>query len=119
VLILKKKKKDTSQISNLMMHFKLLRKQEQTNTKLAERNNKIRVEINEIETKKKKLFKESVKHKVGYLKRLTRLTNPQPTGQKGGEKINKLIKMKNDNKVQGLIREYFENIHFRKSLKNG
>jgi hypothetical protein len=34
---------------------------------------KIRAEINEIETKN--LHKESMKQKVGFLKRLTRLTN--------------------------------------------
>jgi hypothetical protein len=54
-----------------MVHLKLLKKNLKTN-KWREII-KIRAEINDSETKK--LYKESMKQKVGSLKRLTRLTN--------------------------------------------
>jgi hypothetical protein len=59
---------ETSQINNLMMHLKLLDKQEQTNSK----TNRLReiIKNNEIETKK--VYKISRKEKVCFLKRLTR-----------------------------------------------
>jgi hypothetical protein len=52
------------------MHLKLLEKQEQANPKTNRRRKiiKIRAEINEIETKKKK-YKELMKQKVGSLKK--------------------------------------------------
>jgi hypothetical protein len=51
-----------------MLHLKLLEKQEQANPKTSRREIiKIRVEINEIETKK--LYKELMKRKVGSLKK--------------------------------------------------
>jgi hypothetical protein len=70
------KKSEPSQINNLMIHLKLLEKQEQTKPKASRQrdNIQIKAEINEIETKK--LCKESMKQKVSSLKRLTRLTNP-------------------------------------------
>jgi hypothetical protein len=47
------KKPETSQINNLMIHLKLLEKQEQTKPKTSRWREitKIRVELNEIETK--------------------------------------------------------------------
>jgi hypothetical protein len=52
-----------------MLHLKCLEKQEQTNSKTNRRREiiKIRAEINEIETNKK--YKESMKIKVGSLKK--------------------------------------------------
>jgi hypothetical protein len=49
------KKIERSQINDLMIHLKLLEKQEQANPKTNRRREiiKIRAEINEIETKKK------------------------------------------------------------------
>jgi hypothetical protein len=63
------KKKERSQINDLMLHLKLLEKQEQANPKTNRRREiiKIRAEINEIETKKP--YKESMKQKVGSLKK--------------------------------------------------
>jgi hypothetical protein len=54
------KKSERSQINDLMLHLKLLEKQEQANPKTSRRTEiiKIRGEINEIETKKN-LYKES------------------------------------------------------------
>jgi hypothetical protein len=48
------KKTERSQINGLMIHLKLLEKQEQANPKTSRRREiiKIRAEINEIETKK-------------------------------------------------------------------
>jgi hypothetical protein len=65
------KKTKTSQIYNLMMHLKPPEKQEQTKPKPNQI--RIRAKINEIKTK---LYKESIKQKVGSLKRLTRSINP-------------------------------------------
>jgi hypothetical protein len=55
-----------------MLHLKLLEKQEQANPKTNKRREiiKIRVEINEIETTTTtKKYKESMKQKVGSLKK--------------------------------------------------
>jgi hypothetical protein len=48
------KRTERSQINDLMLHLKLLEKQEQTNPKTSRKREiiKIRVEINEIETNK-------------------------------------------------------------------
>jgi hypothetical protein len=53
-----------------MLHLKLLEKQEQANPRTSRRREmiKIRVEINKIETIKKK-YKESMKQKAGSLKK--------------------------------------------------
>jgi geranylgeranyl pyrophosphate synthase len=62
------KKTESSQIYDLMIHLKLLEKQEQANPKKIEGEIvKIRAEINEIETKKP--YKELMKQKVGSLKK--------------------------------------------------
>jgi hypothetical protein len=61
------KKTERSQINDLMLHLKLLEKQEQANPKANRMREiiKIRAEINEIETKQKK----SMKQKVDSLKK--------------------------------------------------
>jgi hypothetical protein len=62
------KKIERSEINDLMIHLKLLGKQEQANPKTNRREIiKIRAEINEIETKK--TVKELMKQKVGSLKK--------------------------------------------------
>jgi hypothetical protein len=60
------KRTERSQINDLMLHLKLLEKQEQANPKTKRKSEiiKIRAEINEIETKK---YKELIKQKVGSL----------------------------------------------------
>jgi hypothetical protein len=60
------KKAKTSQINNLMMHLKVLEKQEQNKPNTGRWKEIIK--INEIKTK-------HTKQKVGSLKRLTKLTN--------------------------------------------
>jgi hypothetical protein len=62
------KNTETFQINNLILHLKLLEKQEQAKPKTSSRGEiiKIRTEVKETETKK---TKESVKQKVGSLKK--------------------------------------------------
>jgi hypothetical protein len=62
---------ERSQINDLMLYLKLLGKQKQANPKTSKRREiiKIRAEINEIETNKQKPYKESMKQKVGSLKK--------------------------------------------------
>jgi hypothetical protein len=64
------KKTERSQINDLMLHLKLLEKQEQAKPKTSRRREiiKISAKINEIETKKKP-YKESMKQKAGSLKK--------------------------------------------------
>jgi hypothetical protein len=60
-----------------MLHLKLLEKQEQANPKTNRIEIiKIRAEINEIETTKKKTYKELMKQKVGSLKKINRFNRP-------------------------------------------
>jgi uncharacterized protein YlxW (UPF0749 family) len=62
------KRTERSQINDIMLHLKLLEKQEQANSKTKRREIiKIRAEINEVETKKP--YKELMKQKVGSLKK--------------------------------------------------
>jgi hypothetical protein len=66
------KRTERSQINDLILHLKLLEKQEQAKPKTSRREIiKIRVKINEIETPPKK----SMKQKASSLKK-TRLTSP-------------------------------------------
>jgi hypothetical protein len=61
------KRTERSQINDLMLHLKLIEKQEQANLKTNRREIiKIKTKINEIETKK---YKESMKQKVGSVKK--------------------------------------------------
>jgi hypothetical protein len=64
------KNTERSQINDLMLHLKLLEKQEQAKPKTSRRREiiKIRAEINETEIKKK-THKESTKQKAGSLKK--------------------------------------------------
>jgi hypothetical protein len=63
------KRTERSQINVLMLHLKLLEKQERANPKTSSRREiiKIRAKINEVETKKK--YKESMKQKAVSLKK--------------------------------------------------
>jgi hypothetical protein len=63
------KRTERSQIIDLILHLKLLEKQEQAKPKSSRRTKiiKIRAKINEIETKK--TYKESTKQKAGSLKK--------------------------------------------------
>jgi hypothetical protein len=76
------KRTERSQINDLMLHLKLLEKQEQANPKTSRRTEiiKIRAKVSEIETTTTtKKYKESMKQKAGFLKKSVRLTNPWQT----------------------------------------
>jgi hypothetical protein len=65
------KRTERSQINDLIPQLKLLGKHGQENSKTSRRKEiiKIRAEINEIETKKKKKLTESMKQKAGSWKK--------------------------------------------------
>ena len=67
------KKEKRSQINNLILHLKELEKEEQTNFTVGRRKEiiKIRVGINQIETRKT-TEKKSTKLRVGFLKKYTK-----------------------------------------------
>jgi hypothetical protein len=69
-------KKQTSQINNQMIYLKLLEKQEQTKLKTSRRREITKIRPRLMKSKPNKLYKESMKQKVGSLKRLVRSTNP-------------------------------------------
>jgi hypothetical protein len=64
------KRKERSQVNDLMLHLKLLEKQEQANPKTSRREIiKIRVKINEIETTKKNIQRINEIKKADCLKK--------------------------------------------------
>jgi hypothetical protein len=69
------KRTERSQINDLMLHLKLLEKQEQEKPKSSRRRViiKVRAEINEVETKK--TIQRITKQKPGSLKKERSLTN--------------------------------------------
>jgi hypothetical protein len=70
------KKIERFQINDLMIHLKLLDKQEQENPKTNRKREiiKIRAEINEIQTKKS--YKDLMKQIVGSLKKINKIDRP-------------------------------------------
>jgi hypothetical protein len=68
------KKTERSQISDLMIHLKLLEKQEQANPKTNRREIIKIAEINEIETKK--LYKELMKQKSWFFEKINKIDRP-------------------------------------------
>jgi hypothetical protein len=58
------KRSERSQISDLMLHLKILGKQEQVNPKTSRRREIIKLRI-----RGKKAYKESMKPKAGFLKK--------------------------------------------------
>jgi hypothetical protein len=71
------KKTERSQINDLMLHVKLLEKQEQANTKTNRKSKIIKIQPKSMKWKKK--TKELVKQKVVSLKKEIRLTDPWQT----------------------------------------
>jgi hypothetical protein len=68
-----------SKINDLMLHLKLLEKQEEAKPKTSRRREitKLRAQINKLETKKKKKKKkESTKQKAGSLIKINKIDNP-------------------------------------------
>jgi hypothetical protein len=112
-------KTERSQINDLMIHLKLLEKQEQANSKTNRRQEiiKIRAEINKIESKKttqrfnetKSWFFEKINKIDRPLANLTKMTREKT-------QISRIRNMKgeittNAMEVQEIIRDYFENLY--------
>jgi hypothetical protein len=116
------KRTERSQINDLMLFLKLLEKQEQVKPKTSKKREilKIRAKINEIETTKtiqiinltKNLFFEKINKIDRSLANLT-------TMRKEKTQIRKVRNMKgerttNTKEIQGIIRDYFENLYSNK-----
>jgi hypothetical protein len=71
-----KKNTETSQISNLMMHLKLLEKEEQTELQTSRLSGKKRSGLRLMSSRQKSQYEESMKQNGGSLKRLTKSRNP-------------------------------------------
>jgi hypothetical protein len=112
------KRSERSQINDLMLHFKLLEKQEQANPKASRRREiiKIRAEINDIETEKP--YKESMKQKAVSLKKINKIERPLANLTKMRKEKTQISKIRNANgevttnttEIQEIIRDYFENL---------
>jgi hypothetical protein len=116
------KKTERSQINDLVIHLKVLEKQEQANPKTNRRREiiKIRPEINEIETKKtiqrlnetKSWFFEKINKIDRPLTNLTKMRREKP-------QISRIRNAKgeittNTMEVQEIIRDYIENLYSNK-----
>jgi hypothetical protein len=63
------KKTERSQINDLIIHLKLLQKQEQANPKTSRKTEIIKIREKSMKYKPKKPHKELMKQKVGFLKK--------------------------------------------------
>jgi hypothetical protein len=73
------KRTERSQINNLTLQLKLLEKQEQANLKTSRRKEviKIRAEINEIETNKRKTIQRINETKSWFFEKINKIDRPQ------------------------------------------
>ena len=116
------KKQEKSQINNLTLHLKELEKEEQTKPKVSRRKEiiKIRVEINEIETKKtiakinktKSWFFEKINKIDKTLARLIKKKNART-------QINKIENKKGEvptdtAEIQSILRDYYKQLYASK-----
>jgi hypothetical protein len=115
------KRTEKSQNNDLLLHLKVLEKQEQANPKTRRRREtiKIKVKINEIETQK--TYKESTKQKASPLKKINKIGRPLANLTKWREKtqLSKIRSAKreiitNTREIQEIIRDYFENLYSNK-----
>jgi hypothetical protein len=112
------KRTERSQRNDLMLHLKLLEKQEQAKLKTSRRREiiKIRAEFNEIETSLPPK-KESMKQKAGFLKiinKIDRLLANLTKMRREKTQISKIRNAKgevttNTMEIQEIIRDYFVN----------
>jgi hypothetical protein len=87
------KRTERSQINDLMLHLKLLEKQQEKPKKSRREIIKIRTEINEIETKNP--YKESTKQKAGSLKKINKIEKTLANLTKMRREKTKIIKIRN------------------------
>jgi hypothetical protein len=92
------KRTERSQINDIMLHLKLLEKQEQANPKTNRKREiiKIRAETNAIETNKPKKYKESIKQKAGSLKKKVSQHCKDYTWQTSSQQRNSVELRRND-----------------------
>jgi hypothetical protein len=85
------KRTERSQINNLMLHLKLLDKQEQAKPKTSRRREiiKIRAKINEIETKKIQRINET---KSWFFEKINNIDKPLASLTKMRREKNRLVK---------------------------
>jgi hypothetical protein len=105
-----------------MMHLKLLEKQEQTKPKIRRWREitKTRVEINEIETKQN--IERINERKSRFFEKINKINKPLANMTKWRREKTQINKIRgekgaitsNTNKIQKIIREYFENLYSSK-----
>jgi hypothetical protein len=114
------KRTERSQINDLMLHLKLLEKQEQANPKTSTRREiiKIRAEINEIDTSKqtktirrinetKSCFFQKINKFDRHLANLTKMRREKTLNAKGEITTS-------TTEIQEITRDYFENLYSNK-----
>jgi hypothetical protein len=116
------KKTERSQINDLVIHLKLLEKQEQANSKTNRRREiiKIRAEINEIETKK--TIQRINETKSWFFEQINKINRPQANLTKIRREKTQNSRIRNAKReittntmeVQEIIRDYFENLYSNK-----
>jgi hypothetical protein len=116
------KRTERSQINDLTLQLKLLEKQDQTNPKTSRRKEiiKIRTEINEIETKKKK---QSIKEmKSWFFEKINKIDIPLANLTKMRREKTQISKISNSKgeitmnttEIQEIIKDYFESLYSNK-----
>jgi hypothetical protein len=112
------KRSERFQINDLLLHLKLLEKQEQANPKTNRRREiiKIRAEINQIETNKKKIQRIN-ETKSWFFGKINKIDRPLANLTKMRREKTQIIKIRNTKgeitantmEIQEIIRDYFEN----------
>jgi hypothetical protein len=118
-----KKKTETSQINNLMMHLKLPEKQEQTKAKSDRWREIIKIRANISETENKQTMQKINEKKSWFFEKINKIDNSLANMTKQRREktqINKIRDEKwditiNTDEIQRIIREYFENLQSSKS----
>jgi hypothetical protein len=116
------KKIERSQNNDLMIHLKLLEKQEQANPKTNRRREiiKIRAEINEIETRK--TIQRINETKSWFFEKINKIDRPLAILTKMRREKTQISRIRNAKgeittntmAVQEIIRDYFENLYSNK-----
>ena len=109
------KKQEKSQINNLTLHLKELKKEEKTNPKVSRRKEtiKIRAEINEIETKK--TIAKINKTKSWFFEKINKMVKPLARLIKKKRKRTQINKIRNEKgevttdtaEIQSILRDYY------------
>jgi hypothetical protein len=118
------KKTERSQINDLLIHLKLLEKQEQANPKTNRGREiiTIRAEINETETEKKKNIQRSNETKRWFFKKINKIDRPLANLTNTRREKTQISRNRNakgevttnTTEVQEIIRDYFENLYSNK-----